>query len=615
MFFNKFNFCLAAALISVAASAQMPFQMKPKEPEVLPVPVRKAAPKSEEKVIDFGGGKIITGVSEPTITVYLPQENNNTGTAVILLPGGGMRMLSWSNDVERMAKVLNAQGIAAIGLKYRLNNSTAAPAQQAGPAPKMIDVTEYQKFAKANANPSPGVGEEANDNAIEDARNAVKLVREHAADWKIDPEKVGFLGFSAGGCVAIGATIRAQEGEMPNFLCTAYGPSMIDVDVPANAPDLLIMTRAEHPNVAAGCLGLFLEWKKAGKNAELHMYGDGQSGFGLADRRGRNTTDSWIDDLMTWLAARGYCQQTSNFITVEDGGSGRYKAVADRSAEAPDYTIYRPKNLDWAVEKEGPLPLVIFANGGCSFASNGYENFLSEIASHGYIVAAVGSFSELPNAEVSALGMTDTEYLVHALDVMEALNKNPKSVFYGKVDMKNIAAMGQSCGGGQALTASIVDKRITSTVVLNSGFVDQKPPFAIVEPGSQRPANGPKDGFARSVGEGGKYGKEFGGTMRRADLVNLHNPVVFLIGGPTDVAYPNANANYEVINHVPVFLCNLPVGHMATYAQRHGGAFADVAVKWLEWQLRGREDQKAFFTDDAFKAEKYPEWDVRRKNF
>lgn len=560
-----------------------------------------------------GDEKLIVGVSEPSISVYLPEPSRNVSSAVILCPGGGMRMLSWTNDVEKMAKFLNDRGIAAIGLKYRLNNDTSF-ANAAPSSMEMVDVTGFQIFAKANANPSPGIGDEANMNAIEDARNAIKLVRQHAGEWNIDPNKIGYLGFSAGGCVAIGATITAEEGEMPSFLVTAYGPSMIDVEVPENAPDLLIMTRADHPNVAAGCLGLFLEWKKAGKNAELHMYGDGKGPYSLNTRRGRNTTDSWPDDLMTWLEARGFAPQSSNCIAVEDGGSGPYKAVIDLSAEAPDYTVYRPANLDYAVEQEGPLPLVIFSSGGCAFSSKGFENYLTEVASYGYFVAAVGYYNEFSRSEISAMGMTDTEYLVHAIDVMEALNSDPGSAFYGKIDLSRIAAVGQSCGGGQALTASIADSRVSSTIVLNSGFVDAKPPFPITEPGSLRPAEGPKDGFARSVGEGGVYGKEFGGTMRRADLARLHNPVVYLIGGPDDVAYPNANVNFEMINHIPAFLCNLPVGHGGTYQQTHGGSFADISVKWLDWQLKGRNEQSAFFMDETFKAEKYPDWTVQRKN-
>lgn len=580
--------------------------------QVLPIPVNYSEKGVEEKITLRGEEKIITGVTQPSLTVYLPTAEKNTGTAVILCPGGAMRMLSWTNDVEKMAKLLNDRGIAAIGLKYRLNN---APMQMGGAMPEMVDVTGFQKFPKANANPMPSVeGDAANMRAVDDARAAVRMVREHAAEWNVNPEKVGLLGFSAGGGVALGEVICAQSGEMPNFLVTVYGPSLMDVNVPQNAPDLLIMTRAEHPNVAAGCLDLFLEWKKAGKNAELHMYGDGKGPFGLNERKGLNTTDTWSDDLLNWLEARSFIPQTANYITVEDGGTGPYKAVLDRSAEAPDFTLYHPANLDYAVQKEGALPLVVFSPGGCSFTSKHFENYLTEIASHGYMVVSVGTFDELSDEQIRSLGMTDTEYLVQAINVMEKLNADPKSAFYQKVNMKQVASMGQSCGGGQALTAA-VDPRVTTTVALNSGFSRLKPPFPVDEPGSKRPAGGPVGGYAQKVSEGGTYGKEFGGTMTQADLVKLHAPVVYLIGGPTDVAYPNANENYELINHVPVAVCNLPVGHGATYAQQHGGAFAVITLKWLDWQMKGKTEESQFFLNEAYQKEKFSDWTVVHKNF
>lgn len=598
---------------------------------VMPVPVQNEGPKdAQEKITVRDGQMLISGVTEPSIEVYLPNEEKNVGTAVILCPGGGMRYLSWTNDVERMAKLLNEKGVATIGLKYRLNNQTVPPVEKrsgnrkkksdTGSADSRIpfrtfDVTKFQQFAHANANPMPSAeGDAANMRAVEDCRAAVKLVREHAAEWNINPDKVGVLGFSAGGGVATGAVITAQEGEMPDFLITVYGPSLMDVVVPENAPDLLIMSRAEHPNVAAGCLGLFLEWKKAGKNAELHLYGDGIGPFGLADRMGSNTTDNWTDELMNWMAARKLIVDSKNFLQVENGGTGPYKSIIDRNAETPDYTIYHPENLDYAVNKCGPLPLLIFANGGCSFSSKYFEKFLTEIASHGYIVAAVGTYDEFSDSYIQSLGMTDTEYMVHAMDVMEKLNSDPTSVFYQKIDMNHIAASGQSCSGGQALSGS-VDPRITTTVALNSGYVGHKPPFPVEEPGSKRPTEGPDAGFAKSVTEGGLYGKEFGGTATQADLVKLHAPVLYLIGGPDDVAYEPSQQNFAKINHIPVVLCNLPVGHMATYAQPHGGAFAEITLNWLDWQLKGQDEAGRFFLDDEYRSANYPDWTLERKGF
>lgn len=572
----------------------------------------KSAVDTERVEINDRGEKSIFGVVQPSIDVYLPPTELATGSAVILCPGGAMRVLSWTTDVEQMATLLNAHGIAAIGLKYRLNN---APWPKYAKMPKMVDVTGFERFAKANANPMPSKeGDAANMRAADDAQAALDMVRAHAEEWGIDPQKVGYLGFSAGGGVALAATIRAQAEQLPSFVCTAFGPSLMDVDVPNPAPPMLIMTRAEHPNVAAGCLGLFLEWKKAGGNAELHMYADGSGPFALMEQNGSTTTEQWSDDLLRWLTAKGFGKESRHEM-VDGGGTGAYPAVVCREVGVPDYTIYRPADLHEAVAREGrPLPLVLFANGGCSYTSKDFRRYLTQIASEGYIVAAVGQYDEIPDSMQWKMGMTDTEYQLHAIDVMQRLNQDTLSRYFGMIDMTRIAAMGQSCGGGQALTTS-VDPRITTTVALNSGITDMKPPFPITEPGSLRTAEGPADGWARSVGEGGLYGKNFGGTMYTADLQKLHGPVLYLIGGPEDVAYPNAKNNVALINHVPVSFASIPVGHGGTYAQPHGGIFATITTLWLDYQLKGKDEAQRFFVDQTYQQTWYPEWEVVRKNW
>lgn len=558
------------------------------------------------------GERVIFDVNVPSVDVYLPPTEKATGCAVILCPGGGMRLLSWTNDVERMAKLLNEQGIAAIGLKYRLNT---APMPKGMKMPEMVDVTGFAKFPKANANPMPSeAGDAANMLAADDAQAALDLVRKHSREWNIDPQKVGYLGFSAGGGVALAATIRAKGDQLPSFMCTAYGPSLIEVDVPQPTPPLLIMTRAEHPNVAAGCLGLFLEWKKAGGNAEMHMYSDGTGPFALMDQNGTTTTEQWSQDLLLWLQVKGFTKPLGHYV-VDGGGTGAYPAVVCREPQVPDFTIYRPQDMKHTVEKEGkPLPVVLFANGGCSYTSKGFKRYLTEIASHGYVVAAVGQYEEIPDSLEWTMGMTDSEYQLHGLDVLQRLNNDPNSSYYQMLDMNKVAAMGQSCGGGQALTISL-DSRITTTVALNSGITDMKPPFPIEEPGSKRPADGPKDGWAKSVAEGGTMGTNFGGTMHTDGLQKLHAPVLYLIGGPEDVAYPNAKNNVELINHVPVSFASIPVGHGGTYAEPHGGVFADVTLKWLDWRLKSKEECMRFFADKEYQKTWFSEWEIVRKNW
>lgn len=244
-----------------------------------------------------------------TIEVYLPKADKANGCAVVLCAGGGMRALSWDSDVRQMAAFLNERGIAAIGLKYHLYTQTARPQGGMQMAP-MVDVTKFEQFPQADANPMHyPAGDSIIQLAADDGKAAIRFVRQHAKEWHLDEHKIGFLGFSAGGGVAIGATITATDPvERPDFLCTCYGPSLMKVIVPQQAPPLLIMTRAEHPNVAAGLLALFLEWKKAGANAEMHMYGDGRGPYSLMPDTGNTTTEAWSQQLMQWLRAKGFAK-------------------------------------------------------------------------------------------------------------------------------------------------------------------------------------------------------------------------------------------------------------------------------------------------------------------
>ena len=241
----------------------------------------------------------------PFIEVYLPKKDKSNGCAIVLCPGGAMRWLSWESDVVEMAAFLNERGFAAIGLSYHLNK---AQMPQGMKMPPMVDVTKPEHFPKADANPMHNAsGDSIIQLAAKDAKAAIRMVREHAEEWNIDKDKIGYLGFSAGGGVAIAATMAAEEAmEHPNFICTNFGPSLMPVDVPADAPPLLIMTRADHPNVAAGLVALFMEWKKAGANAELHIYGDGKGPYQLMPESGTTTTEAWSQQMLLWLKAKGF---------------------------------------------------------------------------------------------------------------------------------------------------------------------------------------------------------------------------------------------------------------------------------------------------------------------
>ena len=252
------------------------------------------------------GNRVITNVSDPSLTVFLPDPVIATRAAVVIAPGGALRALAFDDEGAKVAEWLNERGIAGFVLKYRtLQHDPTAPrgplvgmpGPGAGPRQELVIV-------KANANTAPedaALGEVLAF-AVADAQAALRLVRHNAPDWNIDPARVGIMGFSAGGGVAIGTALAAKSDASPDFVVSLYGPSLQDVNVPEHAPPLFIAVGSTHFNVTNGCLALFAAWKAAGKPAEIHVYDGVSTGFGMS-KRGL-PVDSWTDRLYDWLLAR-----------------------------------------------------------------------------------------------------------------------------------------------------------------------------------------------------------------------------------------------------------------------------------------------------------------------
>ena len=267
------------------------------------------------KTNDIGEVVNYEKVTDPTLTISLPDADKANGTAVIICPGGALISLSWQSEFQDIARWLNARGIAAIGLKYRLRNGfpDMSKVDTTKGMPRRITVTEFAEIKNANANPSVLKGGDPEiDNALNDALKAMEIVKAHAKEWGIDESKIGFMGYSAGGGVAVNATVKAGPELMPAFLCSLYGPALDDVEVPKNAPKLFIGVHADHPSVAAGCLALFMEWKKAGVDAELHIYGDKTGGLfgGAGPQADKNTPNgAWQEAFYSWLVANGFTKK------------------------------------------------------------------------------------------------------------------------------------------------------------------------------------------------------------------------------------------------------------------------------------------------------------------
>lgn len=251
------------------------------------------------------GDRVITNVSAPTLSVFLPDPAIATGVAIVIAPGGALRVLGFDNEGTKVAQWLNARGIAAFVLKYRTLQVDPAAAP-AGPPPGFAaEGRKELDIHNGNANPAPNDAAltAVLSYAIADAQAALTLVRRNAEAWKLDPERVGLMGFSAGGGVAVGTALAADGEAYPDFLVSLYGPSLLDVNLPAHAPPLFIAVGNAHFNVTNGCLALFAEWKAAGFPAEIHVYDQVSAGFGMTARG--LPVDSWPDRMLEWLDARG----------------------------------------------------------------------------------------------------------------------------------------------------------------------------------------------------------------------------------------------------------------------------------------------------------------------
>lgn len=260
---------------------------------------------------------------------------------------------------------------------------------------------------------------------------------------------------------------------------------------------------------------------------------------------------------------------------IDNGGSGDYQAIAAKEKSLPDFVVYRPENIKKAVRKEGKLPVLVWANGGCMNSSIHQERLLSEIASHGYIIVAIGTLQM--TVEEREHQHTPDDELLKALDWISALAKTKGTDYYQTVDLSKIAAGGHSCGGAQTLRIAD-DKRLKTYLILNAGMGDM--------------------------------------TMAGAStksLQNVHGKIIYMIGGESDIAHPNAVTDYERINHVPVVLANhTTAGHSATFDEPYGGSFARMTIDWLDWEFKSKDNSDIFIENNL---DNYPGWTIESKNF
>ena len=241
--------------------------------------------------------RVIYNVTNPTLTAYLPSAELAMGTAVVIAPGGAFHTLSIDSEGIEVAKWLAAKGVAAFVLKYRVVRSlTNDPVAEL--RPKMAD---SQKLDAENAPVVPL--------AIADGKRAIEYVRQHAAEFGIQSDRIGLMGFSAGGTVTMGVGFDYKPANRPDFLAPIYpylGAGAIAKQVvPTDAPPLFVCAASDDQlRLAPHSTKLYNDWIAAGKSAELHMYLKGGHGFGM--RKQNLPTDTWIDRFGDWLKLNGY---------------------------------------------------------------------------------------------------------------------------------------------------------------------------------------------------------------------------------------------------------------------------------------------------------------------
>jgi acetyl esterase/lipase len=229
----------------------------------------------------------IRNIHNPSITVYLPPKEKATGTAVVICPGGGHRLLVYNAEGVEPARYFNSIGVAAFVLKYRLGREQGTP-------------YSIQKHA------------------LEDGQRAFRLVRSRAAEWNVDPHRVGIMGFSAGGeVVSMVANAPGQgdpnakdevdrQSSRPDFLIYIYpGPLGIPDLIPKDAPPAFMLVANDDRGASRSIATLFQKYRDAGVPLEAHIYARGGHGFNMGNRSQLQTLRNWPQRLTEWMADNG----------------------------------------------------------------------------------------------------------------------------------------------------------------------------------------------------------------------------------------------------------------------------------------------------------------------
>lgn len=500
--------------------------------------------------------------------------------ALVIVHGGGWREGSKNVDVfQKMMADYARKGYVTINLDYRLTGEAPFPA------------------------------------CIEDVKCAVRWLRAHAAEYQVDPDRIGAYGHSAGAHLALMLAMAPKSAGLEgdggwdgfssrvNVAVGGSPPTELGRDVPmakkewwpigyisGDTPPIFLVQGSADRIVRTELTEDFLrKMKAAGADIEYLTIEGG--GHGVAYAEALEITDPAIEKFLAKhlqpkpppAASASTGKKGTPFVVIEEGGTGPHPAVATEAWTLPGMTLFRPRDLS-PFGPDHTLPILLWGNGACANTTWEHKNFLNEIASHGYVIVAIGLLDEILERGEGARRKTEAAQLLTGLDWILAENRSTESIYFDKIGTTKVAAMGMSCGGLQAIQIS-ADPRITTTVVCNSGVLPKPSPMPGMPP------------------------------LSKDALKGFRGPVLYLMGGPSDIAYNNAMDDFARVNHVPIVMANLNVGHGGTYARPHGGEYSPVALAWLDWQLKGRQDAAKMFLGEDSRLKRDPQWTIETKNF
>ena len=316
--FTALGLAMALTALPAAASAQttssqagppgMPaFTAKriPARPEPNAIPLYQGAASGWENARQtevwteaFGGEVWIRNVTRPTITPFLPKRGKANGAAVLVVPGGGFQFVSASNEGWPIAQWLADRGVAAFVLKYRTLPTPDGEAEFFGGFARMVS------NPRLKSEPPPEMIA-AGQVASADAQVALRMIRANAEQWRIDPARVGMLGFSAGAMTTMATALADVPGARPDFIAPIYG-MMGPVTPPAKPQPLFAAIAVDDPLIGSEDLGLLNSWRRAGGSVELHLYSGGSHGFGSHTKG--TTSDLWFEQFMVWMKAQKFLE-------------------------------------------------------------------------------------------------------------------------------------------------------------------------------------------------------------------------------------------------------------------------------------------------------------------